>query len=147
MFFIMWFFFFFLVGRMKQNTINLFPYLPPWEQKLHLFRQHGLRTQYSLVYMLLLLLLFRHSVVSDSLWPHGLQHPRLPCPSLSPSVCSNLCPSSQWCHPTISSSVVPISSCPQSFPESGSFPMSQLFASGGQSIGSSASASVPPMNI
>ena len=90
---------------------------------------------------------FSHSVVSDSLWPHGLQHARLPCPSPIPRACSNACPSSQWCHPTISSSVIPFSSCLQSFPASGSFPMSQLFSSGGQSIGASASASVLLMNI
>ena len=76
---------------------------------------------------------------------HGLQHSRLPCPSLSPRVCSNSCPLSQWYHPTISSSVVPFSSCPQSFLASGSFPMTRLFKSGGQSIG--ASASVLPVNI
>ena len=75
----------------------------------------------------------------------GLQHTRFPCPSPSPGVCSNSCPLSQWCHPTISSSVAPFSSCPQSFPASGSFPVSRLFASGGQSIG--ASASVLPRNI
>ena len=75
------------------------------------------------------------SVVPHSLWPHGLQHARPPCPSPSPRVCSNSCPLSQWCHPTISSSVVPFSSCLQSFPASGSFLMSQLFASGGQSTG------------
>ena len=91
------------------------------------------------------LLSFSHSVRSNSLWTHGLQHARFPCPSLSPWVCSNSCPLSQWWHPTISSSVVPFSSCPQSFPQSESFPMSQLFTSGGQSTG--ASASVPPMNI
>ena len=85
--------------------------------------------------------------MSNSLWPHGLQHARLPCPSPTPGDCSNSCPSSRWCHPTISSSVVPFSSCPQSFPASGSFPMSQFFASGGQSIGVSVSASVLPMNI
>ena len=79
--------------------------------------------------------------------PHGLQHPRLPHPSPTPRACSNSCPSSQWCHPTISSSVVPFSSCPQSFPASGSFPKSQFFTSGGQSIGVSASTSVLPMNI
>ena len=93
----------------------------------------------------LFLLLFSHSVVSDSLSPHGLQYTRLPCPSLSSGVCSNSCPLSQWCHPTISSSVIPFFSYLQSFPVSGPFPMSQLFASGGQSIG--ASASVLPMNI
>ena len=85
--------------------------------------------------------------VAQSLWPHGLQHARLSCPSLPPGVCSNSCPSSWWCHPTISSSVVPFSSRLQSFPASGSFLMSQFFASGGQSIGASASASVLPMNI
>ena len=74
-------------------------------------------------------------------------HTRLPCPSPTPGACSNSCPSSQWCHPTISSSVIPFSSCLQSFPVSGSFQMSQLFASGGQNIGASASASVLPMNI
>ena len=79
--------------------------------------------------------------------PHGLQHTRLPCPSPSPGACSNSCPLSWWCHPTNSSSVVPFSHCPLSFLASESFPMSQLFASGGQSIGASASASVLPMNI
>ena len=81
----------------------------------------------------------------DSFWPHGLQHTRLPCPSLSPGICSNLCPLSQWCHPNISSSAVPLSSCLQSFPASGSLSMSRPFTSGGQSI--EASASVLPMNI
>ena len=90
---------------------------------------------------------FSHSVMSNSLWPYGLKHTRLPCLSPTPEVYSNSCPSSQWCHPTISSSVVPFSPCLQSFPESGSFPMSQFFASGGQRIGVSASASVLPMNI
>ena len=90
---------------------------------------------------------FSRSVMSDSLWPHGLQHARLPCPLLTPRACSNSCPSSQWCHPTISSSVVLFWSCPQSLQASGSLPMSQFFASGGQSIGVSASASVLPMNI
>ena len=84
--------------------------------------------------------------MSDSLRPHELQHARPPCPSPTPGVYSNSCPLSQRCHPTISSSVVPFSSCPQSFPASGSFPMSQLFSSGGQSIGVSASTSVLPMN-
>ena len=85
------------------------------------------------------------SVVSESLKSHGLQHARLPCPSPSPGVCSNSCPLSQWCHPTISSSVIPFSSCPQSFPASGSFLMCQLFTSSNQSTG--ASASVLSMNI
>ena len=90
---------------------------------------------------------YSHSVVSDSLWPHGLQKARLPCPSPTPRACSNSFLLSLWCHPTISFSVVPFSFCLQSFPASGSFPVSQLFASGGQSMGASASASVLPMNI
>ena len=90
---------------------------------------------------------FSHSVVSDSLRPHGLQHARLPCPSPTPGACSNSCPSSWQCHPTISSSVVSFSSCLLSFPTAGSFPRSQLFASGSRSIEALASASVPPMNI
>ena len=88
---------------------------------------------------------FSRSVVSDFLQPHGLQHARPPCPSPTPGACSNSCPSSQWYHPTISSSVVPFSSHLQSFPASGSFPRSQFFASSGQRIG--VSASVLPMNI
>ena len=89
---------------------------------------------------------FTHSVLSDSSRPHGPQHARPPCPSPTPGVYSNSSPSSLWCHPTISSSVIPFSSCLQSFPASGSFPMSQLFTSGGQRIGVSASTSVLPMN-
>ena len=90
-------------------------------------------------------LLFSCSVISEPLWPHGLQHPSLPCPSLSPRVCSDLRPLTHWCLPTISSSVTPFFSCLQSFPASESFPMTQVFESGGQSIG--ALASVLPMNI
>ena len=90
---------------------------------------------------------FRCSVVSDSLQPHEPQHARPPCPSPTPRVYPNSCPLSQWCHPTISCSVIPFSSHPQSFWASGCFPMSQFFTSGGQSIGVSASASVLPMNI
>ena len=89
---------------------------------------------------------FSHSVVFDSLWPHGLQHARLPCPSPSPSW-SNSCPMSGSCCPTILFSVVPFSSCLLSFPASGSFPVSRFFPSGGQAIGASASASILPMNI
>ena len=89
---------------------------------------------------------FRYSVLSDSLWPHGLQHARFPCPSTTPRVHPNSCPLSWWCHPTISSSLVPFSSCPKSFPASGSFQMSQLFTWGGQSIGVSGSTSVLPVN-
>ena len=91
-------------------------------------------------------LLFNYKVMRNSLWHHELQHSRLPYPSLSPGVCSNSCPLSQWCNLTISSSIVPFSSCPQSFPASRSFPMSWLFTSGGQNIVASASAPVLPMN-
>ena len=90
---------------------------------------------------------FSRSVMSDSLRPHGLQHARTPCPSPPPRAYWNSCPLSRWCHPTISSSVIPFSSHLQYFPASGSFQMNQLFASVGQSIGVSASASVLPMNI
>ena len=90
---------------------------------------------------------FSCSVTSDSLWPHGLQHARPPCPSSTPRVYPNSCPLCRWWHQIISSSVVPFSSCPQSFPASGSLQMSQFFTSGGQSIGVSASASVLPMSI
>ena len=90
---------------------------------------------------------FSRSVMSNSLGPHELQHARPPCPLPTPGVHPNPCPSSLWCHPTISSSVFPFSSCPQSFPASGSFQMSQLFTSGGQNINAWASASVLPMNI
>ena len=89
---------------------------------------------------------FSCSVTSDSLRPHGLQHAKFPCPSPTHRVYPNSCPLNRWWHPTISSSVIPFSSCPQSFPESGSFQMSQFSASGGQSIGISASTSVLPMN-
>ena len=101
----------------------------------------------SIYYIYYVLLLFSTSVVSSALWPHGLQHTRLPCPSPSPRACLNSCPLSWWCHPTILSSVILISSCLQSFPASRSFLMNWLFASGGQSTGASASASGLPMNI
>ena len=99
------------------------------------------------VFFRILLWLFSHSVVSNSLWLHGLQHTRLPRPSLSPGVYSSSCPLSRWYHPTTSSSSVPLSSCLQSFLASGSSPMSQFFTSGGHNIGVSASTSVLPMNI
>ena len=83
----------------------------------------------------------------QTFWPYGLQHARIPCPSLTPGACSNSCPLNRWCHPTISSSVIPFSSCLQSFPALKSFLMNRLFASGGRSIRDSASVSVPPMNI
>ena len=94
-----------------------------------------------------MLLLLSCSVMSDSSRPHGLQHARLSCPSPSAEACSNSCPLSQWCHPTIWSPVIPFASCLQSFPASGSFLMSWLFVSSGQSLGASASPSVLPMNI
>ena len=103
-------------------------------------------TQSVACFFVLFVVVFSHSVMPYSLWPHGLQPSRLPCPSPSPGAYSDSGPSSRWCHPTISSSVIS-SSCLQSFPASGSFPVSQLFASCDQSIGASASASVLPMNI
>ena len=103
------------------------------------------KTQHSQINKLLLLISCWG--MSNSLELHELQHTRLPRPSLAPRICSNCCPLNQWCHPTISSSIIPFSSCPQSFQELGSFPMSQLFASGGQSVGASASGSVLPINI
>ena len=111
-------------------------FLPLWGRNnwLSIYRFHISSVQFS------------HSVVSDSLQPRESQHARPPCPSPTPGVYLNSRPSSRWCHPAISSSVVSFSSCPQSLPASGSFPMSQLFAWGGQSIGVSVSASVLPMN-
>ena len=116
--------------------------------------QHGLNDCYqevllqNFIFFLQSLLHFQfsRSVMSDSLRPHEPQHARPPCSSWTPGVHPNPCPFSQWCHATISSSIVPFSSCPQSFPAWGSFQMSQLFTSGGQSIGVSASTSVLPMN-
>ena len=125
-------------------------------QKFHMSQVHDLMARKASVstgclsrselFMILSSVQFSHSVVSDSLQPHELQHARLPCPSPTPRVYSNSCPLSQWCHPAISSSVGPFSSCPQSLPAPGSFPMSQLFAWGGQSTGVSTSASVFPVN-
>ena len=103
--------------------------------------------KYHLTLISIISVQFSRSVMSDSLWPHESQHSRPPCPSSTPGVHSDSHPSSQWCHPAISSSVIPFSSCLQSFPASGSFQMSQFFTSGGQNIGVSASASVLPMNI
>ena len=112
-----------------------------------LLRQHD-TYDFEIIHLLTCSVQFSHSVMSDSLQPQGLQHTRLPCPSPTPRACSNSCPLSWWCHPTISSSIIPFSSsCLQSFPALGSFPRSQFFISDGQSIGASASASVLPMNI
>ena len=119
-----------------------------WDRPLNnwMFLEQMLRSQ-SLNLLISSSVQFSRSVVSNSLRPHGLQHARPPCPSPTPRVCSNSCPLSQWWHTTISSSVVLFSSCPLSFPASGSFQMSQFLASGGQSIWVSASTSVLPMNI
>ena len=119
-----------------------------WKNKVIQFCWDGIKTFSSLgsCWILDFQFQFSCSVVSDSLRPHELQHARPPCPSPTPRVHSDSRPSSHWCHPAISSSVVPFSSCPQSLPASESFPMSQLFAGGGQSIVVSASASVLPMN-
>ena len=111
------------------------------------FPTSELETLLSSTYTCVWLLLFSHSVMSNSLQPHGLKHARLPIPSPFPWVCPNSCPLSQWCLPTISSSVVPFSSCLQSLPASRFYLVSWLFTLGGQSIGASASGSVLPMNI
>ena len=134
------------------NTTNKYWYTPTFishytegiKQRLLVEETDTLKNR---SFMIKISVQFSCSVMSDSLWPHGLQHTRLPCPSPTPRACSNSCPLSRWCHPTISSSAVPFSSCLQSFPASGSFPVSWFFASGGQSIGVSASASVRPVNI
>ena len=114
---------------------------------LYLLGKNIWRKFTSIFKILPLSVLFSRSVMSDSLRPHGLQHARPPCPTPTPRVYSNSCPLSRWCHPTISSSVIPFFSHFQSFPASGSFPMSQFFASRGQSTGVSASTSVLPMTI
>ena len=122
-------------------------FIAPGTAKQHFGRQSlvvALKTKHSLAFSSVQ---YSRSVVSNSLRPHGAQHSKPPCPSPTPGVHSNSCPLHWWCHPTISSSVIPFSSCLQSFPASGSFPMSQFFASGDQSIGVSASASVLPINI
>ena len=131
--FLYWIYIVFAINKQKKFHDNvIFSANAPWEII-------GKFYQFSSVQ-------FSHSVMSDSLWPHESEHARPTCPSQTPRVYSNSCPSSRWCHPAISSSVVPFSSCPQSLPASGSFPMSQLFTWGRQSIGVSASASGLPMN-
>ena len=118
----------------------------PCSKYFKICRPHSLCSNYFMLQYEASCLLFSCEVMSNSLWCHGLQHTRLLCPPLSPGICSNSCPLSRWCYLTISFSPVPFS-CLQSFPKSRSFPMSQLFASGSQSTGASASASVFPMNI
>ena len=119
-------------------------FIMKWEKKLQMniaaYKTCSLKVQFSSFH-------FSRSVVSDSLWPHELQHAKPPCPSPSPGVHSNSRPLSRWCHPAISCSVTPFSSCPQSLPASESFPTSQLFTWGGQSTGVSASASVLPVSV
>ena len=127
----------------KQGS-SLESHLERWKKKKKTIPGHLYSSKNSKI---ILMSLLSYWVVSGSLQSHELKHARLPCPSPSSQACSDLCPLSQWCHPTISSSVVPFSSCLQSCPASGSFQMSQFFASGGQSAGVSASASVLPMNI
>ena len=140
--------------EVQENRLNLFCLspLPPWLYLIlaNAFSAYILLPAFSSSqgsYSILHSVQFSCSVVSSSLWPHELKHTRPPCPLPTARVYSNPCPLSRWCHPTISSSVIPFSSCLQSFPTSGSLPMSQFFASGGLSIGVAASASVLPMNI
>ena len=123
---------------LDQNFLNVFGTFLKWDSYLEE------RVKY--VWEIPSSVQFSPSVVSNSLWPHEPQHTRPPCLSPTPQVYPNSCPSSQWCHPAISSSVIPFSSCPHYFPASGSFQMSQLFTSGGQNVGVSASTSVLPMN-
>ena len=139
-----------LLTNFKQVSYFWASVLPMYKQELDWAdRSSNLLSSNLKVFALALCLSlqFSCSVMSNSLWPHGLQHTRLPCPSPTPRDYSNSCPSSQWYHPTISSSGVPFPSCLQTFPASGSFPMSQFFLSGSQSIGVSASALVLPKNI
>ena len=130
--------------KKERNSDTCYSMSEPWE---HYTKWNKLVAKDMSMILPNEVLQFSRSVVSNSLRPHGLQHTRPPCPSATPGACSNSCPSTQWCHPAISSSVVPSSFCLHSFPAAGSFPMSQFFTSGGQSIGVSASASVLPMNI
>ena len=131
------------------NPFGLQSYLPhnSHPSKINTKGIDTIGTQCREVVVVYLLVQFSHSVMSDSLQPHELQHARLPCPSPTPRACSDSCLLSWWSHPIISSSVITFSSCLQSFPASGSFPMNQFFESGGQSTGASASPSVLPTNI
>ena len=132
----------------KCEETRLFKTLREKEHRSHTaWFQNSLKHSYTNFMPVFSSVQFSHSVVSDSLWPHELQHTRPPCLPPTPGVYPNPCPSSRWCHPVISSSVVPFSFCLQSFPALGSFPMRWLFASGGQSIDVSPSASVLPMYI
>ena len=146
----------FLIGKRNLVQILLRPECDTWispddgtnrEVNWVVHNNTGTHSSHARGYLRINSAQFSLSVVSNSLQPHGLQHARSPCPSLTPRIYPNSCPSSWWCHPTISSSIVPFSSCLQSFPASWYFPMSQFFTSGGQSTEVSASASVLPMNI
>ena len=128
---------------MERNVVNCLLLLNTSTQKWHLW----FYLTFYYLEQVMLLLLFSHPVLPDSLQPHGLQHIRPPCPSSSLEVCPSSCPLHQWCHPAISSSDVLFSFCPQSFPAAGTFPMSWLFTSGDQNTGASASASVLLVNI
>ena len=142
----MYFIFYWILLKLKKDfAVCILIYL--FSMKGELLFRTGL-TQTMTSYKLHGIFQFSHSVMSNPLRPHGLQHTRPSCPSSIPGIYSNSCPLSRWCHPTISSSVIPFYACPQSFPASISFPVSLFFGSGGQSIGvSSALASVLPMNI
>ena len=138
----------FMMGRKNLTSLLYWPMFSSWALQIRLIKDRSVREGHGLLLYISQFssVQFSHSVMSNSLWPHELQHARPPCPSPTPGVYLNSCPLSRWCHPTISSSVIPFSSCLLSFPASGSFPMSQFFTSGGQSIGVSASTSVLPMN-
>ena len=136
--------------NLKENDTNELIYIQNWAKWIYTVVRVFRNSEEGAVLFFIILFIsiqFSCSVVSNSLRPHGPQHARPPCPSSTPGVYPNSCPLSWWCHPTISSSVIPFSSCLQSFPALMSFPMSQLFVSGGQSIGVSALVSVLPMNI
>ena len=137
------------IGNLIRITLNLlvvFGSLVIFTKLILPTQNHGISLHLLMSFWFLSSVQFSHSVMSDSLWPHESQHARPPCPSPTPRVHPNPCPLSRWCHPTISSSVFPFSPCLQSFPASRSSPVSQFFASGGQNIGVSASASALPMN-
>ena len=140
----------YVIREVKTKTTLRYCNIPIWMVKIqnidNLLCWWGWRLTGALIYHWFSSVQFIHSVVSDSLWPHEAHHARPPCPSPTPGVHPNPCPLSRWCHPTISSSVVPFSSCPQSLPASESFPMSQRFTWGGQSTGVSALASFLPKN-
>ena len=133
----------FMMGRKNLTSLLYWPMFSSWALQIRLIKDRSVREGHGLLLYISQFssVQFSHSVMSNSLWPHELQHARPPCPSPTPGVHPNSCPLSWWCRPAISSSVAPFSSCPQPLPASGSFPRSQLFAWGGQSTGVSALAS------